>query len=84
MKIEVNNSGLVKNNFYKLEFKEREMKKEKKDSIEISAEAREMQKNKIAPKNLYLIKERIKSGYYAKQEAIEFTAEAILKEIFAN
>jgi len=74
VKIEVNNNGFIKNSYFKVEFKEPEMKKDKKDSIEISREAREMQKLKVAPKNLFMIKEKIKAGYYSSDEAIEFTA----------
>jgi hypothetical protein len=58
VKIEVNNNGFIKNSYFKVEFKEPEMKKDKKDSIEISREAREMQKLKVAPKNLFMIKEK--------------------------
>lgn len=59
------------------------LKKEvqKKDSLEISKEAKELQQKSEHIKDLSLIKEKIKSGFYNSEEVLNKVADRILKEL---
>lgn len=54
---------------------------QKKDSLEISKEAKELQLKSEQVKDLSLIKERIKSGFYNTDEVLNKVADRILKEL---
>lgn len=59
------------------------LKKEvqKKDSLEISKEAKELQQKSEKLKDLSSIKEKIKSGFYNSEEVLNKVADRILKEL---
>lgn len=61
----------------------RSVKKEvqKKDSLEISKEAKELQQKSEQVKDFSLIKERIKSGFYNTDEVLNKVADRILKDL---
>lgn len=65
------------------ETKNKSVKKEvqKKDSLEISKEAKELQLKSEQVKDFSLIKERIKSGFYNTDEVLNKVADRILKEL---
>uniref|UniRef100_A0A832DK06 Anti-sigma-28 factor FlgM C-terminal domain-containing protein n=1 Tax=Ignavibacterium album TaxID=591197 RepID=A0A832DK06_9BACT len=54
---------------------------QKKDSLEISKEAKELQQRSEQVKDLSAIKERIKSGFYNTDEVLNKVADRILKEL---
>lgn len=54
---------------------------QKKDSLEISKEAKELQQKSEQVKDLSAIKERIKSGFYNTDEVLNKVADRILKEL---
>lgn len=54
---------------------------QKKDSLEISKEAKELQQKSEQVKDFSLIKERIKSGFYNNDEVLSRVADRILKEL---
>lgn len=54
---------------------------QKKDSLEISKEAKELQQKSEQVKDFSLIKERIKSGFYNNDEVLSKVAERIFKEL---
>ncbi|MCL6494731.1 MAG: flagellar biosynthesis anti-sigma factor FlgM [Ignavibacterium sp.] len=54
---------------------------QKKDSLEISKEAKELQQKSEQVKDLSIIKERIKSGFYNTDEVLNKVADRILKEL---
>uniref|UniRef100_A0A7V2ZI53 Flagellar biosynthesis anti-sigma factor FlgM n=1 Tax=Ignavibacterium album TaxID=591197 RepID=A0A7V2ZI53_9BACT len=59
------------------------LKKEvhKKDSLEISKEAKELQQKSEQVKDLSSIKEKIKSGFYNSEEVLSKVADRILKDL---
>jgi len=59
------------------------LKKEvqKKDSLEISKEAKELQQKSEQVRDLSVVKERIKSGFYNSDEVLGKVADRILKEL---
>ncbi|WP_290663148.1 flagellar biosynthesis anti-sigma factor FlgM [Ignavibacterium sp.] len=54
---------------------------QKKDSLEISKEAKELQQKSEQVKDLSAIKERIKTGFYNTDEVLNKVADRILKEL---
>lgn len=54
---------------------------QKKDSLEISKEAKELQQKSEQVKDLSLIKERIKAGFYNTDEVLNKVADRILREL---
>ena len=52
-----------------------------RDKLELSEEAKNIQKNQESSKNLELIKQRINSKFYDKPEVIDHVANSILKDI---
>lgn len=54
---------------------------QKKDSLEISKEAKELHQKSEQLKDLSLIKERIKTGFYNSDEVLDKVADRILKEL---
>lgn len=54
---------------------------QKKDSLEISREAKELQQKSEQVKDLSLVRERIKSGFYNSEEVLNKVAEKILKDL---
>jgi anti-sigma28 factor (negative regulator of flagellin synthesis) len=59
------------------------LKKEvqKKDSLEISKEAKELQQKSEQVKDLSVVKERIKSGFYNSDEVLGKVVDRILREL---
>lgn len=53
----------------------------KKDSLEISKEAKELLSKNEQIKDLSVIKDRIKSGFYNSDEVLNKVAERILKDL---
>lgn len=51
------------------------------DKISISNEARQMQVNQTAPRDLSEIRQRLSSGYYKSDEVTGKVADSILKEL---
>lgn len=54
---------------------------QKKDSLEISKEAKELHQKSEQLKDLSVIKERIKTGFYYSDEVLDKVADRILKEL---
>ncbi|WP_337865719.1 flagellar biosynthesis anti-sigma factor FlgM [Ignavibacterium sp.] len=54
---------------------------QKKDSLEISKEAKELHQKSEQLKDLSVIKERIKTGFYHSDEVLDKVADRILKEL---
>lgn len=54
---------------------------QKKDSLEISKEAKELQQKSEQIKDLSAIREKIKSGFYNTDEVLSKVADRILKEL---
>lgn len=54
---------------------------QKKDSLEISKEAKELHQKSEQLKDLSAIKERIKSGFYNSDKVLGKVADRILKEL---
>lgn len=54
---------------------------QKKDSLEISKEAKELHQKSEQLKDLSLIKERITTGFYNSDEVLDKVADRILKEL---
>ncbi len=54
---------------------------QKKDSLEISKEAKELQQKSEQVKDFSEIKEKIKSGFYNSDEVLNKVADKILKEL---
>lgn len=54
---------------------------QKKDSLEISKEAKELQQKSELIKDLSAIREKIKSGFYNTDEVLNKVADRILKEL---
>ncbi|BDQ02880.1 flagellar biosynthesis anti-sigma factor FlgM [Ignavibacterium sp.] len=54
---------------------------QKKDSLEISKEAKELQQKSEQIKDLSAIREKIKSGFYNTDEVLNKVADRILKEL---
>ncbi|MEP0859889.1 MAG: flagellar biosynthesis anti-sigma factor FlgM [Ignavibacterium sp.] len=54
---------------------------QKKDSLEISKEAKELQQKSEQIKDLSAIREKIKSGFYNTDEVLIKVADRILKEL---
>lgn len=54
---------------------------QKKDSLEISKEAKELQQKSEQIKDFTSIREKIKSGFYNSDEVLNKVAEQLLKEI---
>lgn len=54
---------------------------QKKDSLEISKEAKELHQKSEQLKDLSLIKERIETGFYNSDEVLDKIADRILKEL---
>lgn len=54
---------------------------QKKDSLEISKEAKELHQKSEQLKDLSAIKERIKTGFYNSDEVLDKVADRILKEL---
>lgn len=54
---------------------------QKKDSLEISKEAKELQQKSEQVKDLSLIKERIKAGFYNTDKVLNKVADRILKDL---
>ena len=52
-----------------------------RDKLELSEEARNIQKNQGSSKNLEEIKQRINSKFYHKPEVLDQVANSILKEL---
>ena len=51
------------------------------DTIEISSKAQELNKTLDTGKNLDVIREKVKSGFYNSEEVLNKVADAILTEI---
>lgn len=54
---------------------------QKKDSLEISKEAKELHHKSEQLKDLSAIKDRIKTGFYNSDEVLDKVADRILKEL---
>lgn len=54
---------------------------QKKDSLEISKEAKELQQKSEQIRDLSAIREKIKSGFYNTDEVLSKVADRILKEL---
>ncbi|MFN3695602.1 MAG: flagellar biosynthesis anti-sigma factor FlgM [Ignavibacterium sp.] len=54
---------------------------QKKDSLEISKEAKELQQKSEQVKDLAAIRQKIKSGFYNSDEVLSKVADRILKEL---
>ncbi len=54
---------------------------QKKDSLEISKEAKELQQKSEQIKDLSAIRQKIKSGFYNSDEVLSKVADRILKEL---
>ncbi|MFN3873190.1 MAG: hypothetical protein ACK4R9_09335 [Ignavibacterium sp.] len=54
---------------------------QKKDSLEISKEAKELQQKSEQIRDLSAIREKIKSGFYNSDEVLSKVADRILKEL---
>jgi anti-sigma28 factor (negative regulator of flagellin synthesis) len=61
--------------------KKEQAEPEKKDSVRISAEAKNLQAESLKAKNAEVIKERINSGFYNSDKVISEMADKILKEL---
>ncbi|GAB4129166.1 MAG: hypothetical protein Fur0015_03010 [Ignavibacteriales bacterium] len=72
----VNNKLFYTNNFNRVKSSD---EKKPVDKIEISSEAKIMQKESL--KNLEQIKQKIASGFYNSEEVLNKVADEILKEI---